>query len=420
MDDKDVEIAKSAIRDKGNLYFASHGLAGVLDEAGVESGPDAVCSLVRRLAAEGKYTFLIPISAALRDLSPDDDEFVRIACDMAGRIRYDALQGPLPDILADIGRNRPAAAAGAAARLIGMGDADFAAYMIGGAYAGAASECDGLIEGLFSSRTPEGAAAAVRALRVASAEHGLPGAERVRAAVRRAMVHVDAWVRKEAMEALVVIYRGGDAAAEAMIESMTAAYPEARTVLAAHIWCDSPFDDENSLRHLEACMAGGPEQFVLHSAYHALAKIAGRRPGDVAGMLIQMFDGGWHHSALAGSVLDELGKKGAPAAIAVILEVLQHPRRGVLDERLESAVGRIVRLADLGEVAEAVLRTIDERPAALDASLHVLSLLALENWRRGGGPEFLAGIMSRLCAHPAGTADKARLPGRGAAPSIPA
>ena len=408
VDDRAFETAKAAIGKKDNMYFAAHGLADLLGEAGAECGPDAIRALVRRLAEDDVYAFLFPISAGLRDIVPDDEGFVHIVRRVAGKMRREALQGPIVDVLADVGRNHPAKAAGAAARLIELGDADYAAYMIGGAYVGARRECDGLVEGLFSSGSPEGAAAALRALGVASAEHGLPDAGRIRDAVKRALAHDDAGVQKEAMEALLVLCRGGDAAAGDMIEPMALDRYHSRHVLAIHIWRDSPFDDETSLRYLRACMGYKGNRYVLHCVYWALVKIAARMPGEVAGMMIWMSNNGWYHSTLAGAVQDELGRSGAPAAVAALLEALQHPRGEKFAERLESAVVRIARIAGRDKVAALVLDAIDKQPAGLGPCLRVLSLLALDDWRDGGGPEFAEGVMSRLCAHPAGAEDGAR------------
>ena len=423
MDDKAFETAKAAI-GKDNMYFAAHGLVDLLDEAGAECGPDAIRALVRRLAEDDVYAFLFPISAGLRDIVPDGDEFAHIVSRVAGKMRHEALQGPIVDVLADAGSNHPAKAAGAAARLIELGDADYAAYMIGGAYVGAGRECDGLVEGLFSSGAPQDAAAALRALRVASAEHGLPDAGRIRAAVKRALAHDDAGVQKEAMEALLVLCRGGDAAAGDMIEPMALERYHSRHVLAIHIWRDSPFDDETSLRHLRACMGYKGNRYVLHCVYWALVKIAGRRPGDVARLLVWMFECGWYDDALAGAVLDELGRNGAPAAVAVLLEALPRPRGEKFDGRLESAVVRIASIAGRDEVAALVLDTIGGRPAGLGPCLRVLSLLALDDWRSGGGPEFAEGVMSRLCALSAdaggGAREGERGPELGKIPSMPA
>ncbi len=437
MDDRAYESARAAISGKDDAHFAAHGLASLLAEEGAESDSGAILALVRRLAADDAYTFLAPISAGLREAVSDDDGFAQVASDVAAKMRHEAFLGPLANALVGMGMDRPAEAAGAAARLVGLGDSDFAAFIIGGAHGGASTECDGLVERLFSSGKPRDAAAAVRALRIAWAEHGSPDAGRIRAAVKRALAHDDAEVEREAMEALVALCRGVDAAsAEGMIESLASGCHHSRPVLAAHIWRDSPFDDEKSLRYLRACMGHKGSRYVLHSVYWALVKMAGRRPVDVAKMLVWMFGSGWHDGALAGAVLDELGKKGAPAAVAAILEAMQRPRGDEIDERMVPAVVRIARNAGRGEVAETVIHAIDKRPARPGPFLRILSLLAQEDWRDGGGPEFLEGMMSRLCALPAAAAGMEggaeaggafapervpeRVPERAEAPAIPA
>ena len=428
MDDKAYESAKAAISEKDNAYFAAHGLADILRNAGTDAGPRAILALVRRLAADDSRAFLFPISAGLREAVSDDDEFARVASGVAATMSHRVFLKPVDEALVGMGKDRPATAAGAASRLVGLGEAYFAAHIIGGAYGGAGPECDGPVERLFSSGNPRDAAAAVRALRIARLEHGSPDAGRIKAAVKRALGHYDEEVEREAMEALVDLYRGGDAAAEGMIESLVAERHRSRPALAAHIFGDSPFDDEKSLRYLRACMGYKSSRLVLHSSYCALAKMAGRVPGDVARMLVWMFNSGWHDGAWAGLVLDELGKKGAPDAVAAILEVLQGPHDRRVGRLLEPAVARIAWNAGRGEVAETVLRAIDGRPDGRGPCLRILSLLAHEDWRDGGGPEFLEGMMSRLCARPVAAAGAEgggrrapeRAPERIKAPPLPA
>ncbi len=401
MDDKTYESSRAAISEKDNAYFAAHGLADILGEVGAESGRSAILALVRRLAADDSRAFLFPISAGLREAVSDDDEFARVASGVAATMSHRVYLRPVDEALVGMGKDSPATAAGAAARLVGLGEAYFAAHIIGGAYGGTGPECDGPVERLFSSGKPRDAAAAVRALRIARLEHGSPDAERIKTAVGRALAHDDEEVQREAMEALVDLYRGGDAAAEGMIESLVAGRRHSRPALAAHIFADSPFDDEKSLRYLRACMGYKSSRYVLHSSYCALAKMAERRPGDVTRMLVWMFGSGWHDGAWAGLVLDELGRKGAPAAVAAIMEVLQRPHDSRVGRLLEPAVVRIARNAGRGEVAGMVLRANDGQRGGRGPCLRILSLLAHEDWRDGGGPELVEEIMSRLCARPA-------------------
>ena len=429
MDDKAYESVRAAISEKDDAYFAAHGLADILGEAGAENGSDSILALVRRLAADDAHeSFLFPISAGLREAVSDDDEFARVASGVAATMSHKVFLRPVDEALVGMGTDRPAEAAGAAARLVGLGEAYFAAHIIGGAYGGAGPECDVLVERLFSSGKPRDAAAAVRALRMAWAEHGSPDAGRIRAAVKRALAHDDADVEEEAMGALVDLCSGVDAAAaEGMIESLVAERHRSRPALAARIWCDSPFDDEKSLRYLGACMEYWSDRYVLHSAYGALTRMAERSPGGVAKLLAWMFSSGWYESAMAGAVLDKLGKGGDPDAVAAILEAREHSRGDKFGERLESAVVRIARNAGRGKVAGMVIRAIDGRPARRGPCLRILSLLAHEDWRDGGGPELLEWTMSRLCARPAEAGGKGgseaggeSVPERAEAPAIPA
>ena len=145
------------------------------------------------------HAFLAAASAGLRDAASDDDESARAISAAARRMRHDAFHGQLVDALVEIGKARPGQAAGLAARLVELGDADFAAYLIGGAYRGARSACDGMIERLLSSGDPAWAATAVQSIRVARTEHGSPSAEYARAAVRRALVLGGAATARESM-----------------------------------------------------------------------------------------------------------------------------------------------------------------------------------------------------------------------------
>ena len=389
--------------DKEDAYFASHGLVDLLAEAGIEGGPGAIIPLVRRLTADDAYAYLAAISAGLRDAASDSDEFALAVSGAARRMRHEAFQGPLVSALVEIGKSHPGAAAGAAARLIGLGDADFGAYLIGGAYGGAPSECDAAIERLLSSEKASDAAAAVRALRVSNAEHGSPDAGRIKAEVRRAMLRGDPAVQQEAMDALLNICSrdGGDAEAESMVESMATRHRASHPILAARIRRSSPFGDRQSLHHLWTCMAYNPDWGAVHSTYCALAGIAGREPQEASRMLLHMFDIGRYHGALAGMVMEELGRKHAPIAIAAVLGALENPRYTALGGgRLEQVVASAMRFADCKEAAAQVLRYMDERPGALDACLAVLSAIVMEDWRMGRGGELAASVMSRLSGHP--------------------
>lgn len=366
------------------------------------------------------HAFLAAASAGLRDAASDDDESARAISAAARRMRHDAFHGQLVDALVEIGRARPGQAAGLAARLVELGDADFAAYLIGGAYRGARSACDGMIERLLSSGDPAWAATAVQSIRVARTEHGSPSAEYARAAVRRALALGGAATARESMEIMLDSYERGDAAAGGMIESMAAEIPASRPVLASRIWCRSPFDDEQGLRHLETCTGGSPGQHTVYSAYCALAGIAGREPRGATRLLLRLFAGGWYHGALAGMVLEELGRSDAPGTVAAIIDMLQTRHREALEPRLAQIVRRIMRHGDYKEVAGRVLRAAGERPAALGDCRSVLGILVAEGRKADReGPD--AHVMPGLRGHAAGAGEAGRGPPAAAqAPSVPA
>ena len=78
------------------------------------------------------------------------------------------------------------------------------------------------------------------------------------------------------------------------------------------------------------------------------------------------------------------------------------------------------------------MRANDGQRGGRGPCLRILSLLAHEDWRDGGGPELVEEIMSRLCARPAaapgeeGGAEAVcgrvaeRVPERAEAPALPA
>lgn len=420
--DADSALArvKGMIAEKERGYFLSHGLVGLLKDAGMDSGPGQVVALARRLIEDDVHAFLAAASAGLRDAASDDDESARAISAAARRMRHDAFHGPLVDALVEIGKARLGPAVGLSNRLVELGDADFAAYLIGGAYGGARSACDGMIERLLSSDDPAWAATAVQSIRVARTEHGAPSAEYARAAARRALALGGAAVAREAMETMLDSYERGDAAAGGMIESMAAEHPASRPVLASRIWCRSPFDDEQGLRYLETCTNGSPGQHTVYSAYCALAGIAGREPRGATRLLLRLFAGGRYHAALAGMVLEELGRSDAPGTIAAILDMLQTRHREALEPRLTQIVRRVMRHGDYKEVAGRVLRSAGERPAALGDCLSVLGILVAEGRKADReGPD--AHVMSGLRGHAAGAGEAGRGPPAAAqAPSVPA
>ena len=398
MDKATMDRAKSKIREKDWEYFASHGLAELLGEAGMENDPSSICVILQRLAAENAPAFLDAIASGLCHASHDVDGFAKAVSTVAGRMRHGRFQGRVPDKLVIIGRERPGDAVGIAARLVELGDADFAAYLIAGAYGGARPACDGMVESLLSSGD---LAAAVRALRIGGTVHGSPGPDRIKAAAVRALAHGGAAAQEEAMEALLDVRGRGDVQVEGMIEEAAARYPATRLALASRISRKSPFDDEQSLRHLETCTGNNADSDIIYTAYGALARIASREPGGAARLLFRLFEDGMYHEHLAGGVFDELGRRDAPATILRLVDLLGRRYRGALDRKMGRIARSILRPADCGEVADALFRRMSERPGLLDACLSILGMLAVESHLRGRGAEFAARAVPRILEHAA-------------------
>ena len=189
-------------------YFSEHSLVDLLEAAGIGRDAADVGDVVRMLVKSNVYAYVEAISSGLRETAADDAEFAALVSSIVDKVRYDLTQGPVIHSLIEIGKADPRTGAALAARLVGLGDADYAAFLAGGARAGAARECDDLAGSLLSSDDPLHIAAGLRLLRVAHGEHGEPGAEAIldaaRAALRRASG--DERVDCEAIESLLDAY----------------------------------------------------------------------------------------------------------------------------------------------------------------------------------------------------------------------
>ena len=398
MDEATIAQVKGRILEKSPGYFASHDFAELFGEAGVENDPSSISVLLQRLAADDLYGFLDAIASGLCHAAPDGDGVAKVVSTVAGRMRHGRFQGRVPDKLVIIGRERPGDAVGIAARLVELGDADFAAYLIAGAYGGARPACDGMVESLLSSGD---LAAAVRALRIGGTVHGSPGPDRIKAAAVRALAHGGAAAQEEAMEAFLDVRGRGDVQVEGMIEEAAARYPATRLALASRISRKSPFDDEQSLRHLETCTGNRADIGTIHTVHWALARIASREPGGAARLLFRLFEDGKYDEPLAEEVFDELGRRDAPATILRLVDLLGRRHHGALDRRMGRIARSILGPADCGEVADALFRRMSERPGLLDACLSILGMLAVESHLRGRGAEFAARAMPRILEHAA-------------------
>ena len=416
MDDRTVGLIKDMLSKKGPGYFKAHALGDLLEEAGVGRDPAAVRKVVQRLAGDDDdvYAFILAISSGVRETASDDDEFAGLVSRIAGKVRFDLADGPFIRALVEAGKDNPRAAASLAARLVGLGDADYAAYLAGGAYAGAPLECAELAESLFSSDDPDRIAAGIRVLRVAHAEHRAPGAAGRIADMAAAALRIGHDpVSCEAMESLLDIYGDDPAAAGPLIEALALRRPSCRPALAGRIANRSPFDSGSALRHLETCAAGlgrtGGTDADLHDICRALAGLAGEQPAGVARALLGMAAEGAYEDRHGGRVLEELGRRSASVAAAAILDALLGPDGPEVRRHLPSMIRRLSEHADMRDAAGPFLASVESGSAARGDCLDALDMLAAENRRGRRDRAAAAALLGRLLDHAA----SAGLPARG-------
>ena len=384
MDDGSAGRIRALAGKKDLRYFSANGLGDLLEEVGVGRSVADVGEATRMLAECDVYAYVGAVSSGLREMAADDDEFARLVSGIAGKVRYDLAQGPVIRSLIEIGKTDPRTGAALAARLVGLGDADYAAFLAGGARAGAARECDDLAGSLLSSDDPLRIAAGLRLLRVARAEHGEPGAEAVLGAVQAALGRAsgDERVDCEAIDALLAAYGERPERAGSMIEDLALRRPACRPVLTSRIASRSPLDNDTSLRCLDICAGGLDGRSAdadVHDVCRALAGLARRRPEGVARLILGMVGNGAYADKHGGRVLEELGRVRAPAASEAILEMLRGPRGQELGRHLPSMMRRLGRYADMQEAAGPFLGALYSRPGADGHCLAALYALAVGN-----------------------------------------
>ena len=360
MTDADTALAMSAVNKKEPGYFLTHSLAGTLAEEGIASGPPAIRSLTWSLINGEEYGMVDAIAAGLRETANDDDEFARMASAAARMVRYDFADGPVMNALVSTGRSDPDAAVSIAERLVEFGDADYAAFLIGGAYGGAAARCDDAIESLASSNGPAGVMASLRALRVAHTEHGAPGAGRVADAVDAAVPIDDDEVHSEAMAALLDIYKADRDRARPAIRELAMRRHASRPELTACVLLDPPFDAAECIDYLDVCTDGvsAEDHDIVYNTYDALKDLARDRPDDVARLLARLAWRRAYDDARAGRVLEELGRHHPRKAAEAVLLLLGRLRGADPDAHLPSMVQHASRFSDPKEVAEPILAAL--------------------------------------------------------------
>ena len=383
MDDLGADRIRALAGGKDLRYYLENSFGDLLRS---EIGPDAadVGGAVRLLAECDVYAYVGAVSSGLREIAADSDEFARLVSGIAGMVRYDLAQGPVIRALIEIGKADPRTGAALAARLVGLGDADYAAFLAGGARAGAARECNDLAARLLSSDDPQHVAAGLRLLRVAHGEHGDPGAaavvDAVRAARRRAR---DECVDCEAVEALLDAYGEYPEGAGPVIEDLALRQPACRPILVSRIANRSPFGSGEGLRYLDICticLDGRSSDADVHDVCRALEGLAGGQPEGVARLILGMARSGAYEDRHGGRVLEELGKRHAAATSEAILGMLRGPHGPELRRHLPSMMRRLARHADVQDAAGPFLGALRSEPAAAAGyCLAALCALAEDN-----------------------------------------
>ena len=408
MDDRSADRIKALAGEKDLRYFSENGLGDLLKAAGIGSDAADVGDAVRLLVECDVYAYVGAVSSGLRETAADDDEFAALVSSIAGKVRHDLAQGPVVRSLIEIGKADPRTGVALAARLVRLGDADYAAYLAGGARAGAARECDDLAGSLLSSDDPLHIAGGLRLLRVAHIEHGEPGAgtilDAVRAALRRASG--DERVDCDALELLLDAYGTCPEKTGPMIEDLALRRPVCRPILTSRVANRPPFGSDMGLRCLDICASGLDGRSAdanVHYVCHALEGLASEQPEGVTRLILGMVRSRAYVDKHGGPVLEELGRARASAVSRAMLEMLRGPHGPELGRHLPSMMRRLGRHADMQEAAGPFLDALDAEPAAKRHCLAALRALAVGNHleRRDGGSA--AAILGRLRAHAAAT-----------------
>lgn len=375
MNDAFVARASEAIDSMDIGHFSTHGLGEMLAEMGEAHDLATVRALIERLIEDEAYGQVDAIAAGLREMASDDDGLAQIVDVVAKMARCGMAEGPVSDALVYAGRTNPSTAALAAERLAGIGDAGYAAFLVGGAYAGATARCEGLIGSLASSGNAASVAAALASVRFAYTEHGAPDAGRIADMVSDALRIDDDGVRCEAMEALLDIHDADKERTGPMIRDLAARCRACRPILATCISLDFPFSDDECLDYLDMCIedVSISDRGVVHGAYRALRRLATSRPDRATRMLVRLAERGAHIGTHAGPVIAELGRKSPEAAAAAILSLLRRAPKGDMVESLPLMVRQAAKFSDPATTSEAVAAALRSDP---EVSRHYLPLLA--------------------------------------------
>ena len=401
MDDRSVDRIKALAGEKSLGYFSGNGLGDLLEEAGIGRDAADIGDVVQLLAECDVYAYVGAVSSGLRETAADDDEFAALVSSIAGKVRYDLAQGPVIRSLIEIGKADPRTGVALAARLVRLGDADYAAYLAGGARAGATRECDDLAGSLLSSDDPLHIAGGLRLLRVAHIEHGEPGAGTILDAVRTALRRAsgDERVDCDAFELLLDAYGACPERTGPMIEDLALRRPVCRPILTSRVANRPPFGSDMGLRCLDICASGLDGRSAdanVHYVCHALEGLASEQPEGVTRLILGMVRNKAYVDKHGGRVLEVLGHARASAVSRAMLRMLRGPHGPGMERHLPSMMRRLGRHADMQEAAGPFLDALDDGSAAERYCLAALYALAVSNHlgRRDDGAA--AAILSRL------------------------
>lgn len=280
---------------------------------------DDMCDLVRFLVDDDVWNFLPAIAGLLSAVARDSDGFARVMIALERKTANDLAAGSIVDAVWSVGASEPETALRLARRLLTRGGLGYPHLLIGGATAKLPDECDALTQELFGSDDAKFRTIAIKSWICAGSRVGGAVLENL----ERASESGDANVRAAAVSAFIVFYDNDRRRCMEAIERMTA-YPECAWHLAGRIWTSSPFDDETSLRLLDAC-SELTDVNVRQEVHRALRKLAERNLAKVLNIVLKYAARDGYVGGTGEDVLEKLGKAhGAKAVTAMLGAPMNH------------------------------------------------------------------------------------------------
>ena len=396
-----LDLVSDMIVGKDPGHFVTHGLGELLAEMGAAHDSAAIRALTKRLIEDEAYGLVVGIAAGLRETASDGDEFIQMVGAAVDMIRNDIGEGPVINAFISVGKAKPSVACRIAQSLIKRGDSEYAAFLIGGAYASSAQQCDDMIESLASSGRSADIAASLLSMRVAYTEHGTPDAGRITDAIGSALRVDDDGVCREAMEALLDIHGADRERTGPMIRELAGSREVCKPLLATSISRETLFDDDECIDYMDVCVesVSGPGSDVVHSAYLLLKRLAGTRPEMVTRPLVNLAERGAYVDHLAGPVIAELGKTSPEAASGAILSLLKRAPKKDVKTHLSSMVRHAVKFADPASISGPILAALNSEPEMSRYYLLALAELSIENCLGNNSESFASNLLKHMPEH---------------------